>query len=488
MLGNQFVAHIDGVSGRIQTCNEHCRNVAVAAENALCRLGLGKTAYLSGLLHDMGKYSNEFQEYIRKGDPSLRGTVVHSSAGASFVLRRFHSAERVNTFEQAISDMTAEIIAFAIGAHHGLFDATRPNDQTSGFETKITRQPETDRRAEEAFLSDFSGSFNPDILFREAENEIRSVDSCIKNLLVNKGSKAKEYRFYISMLQRLVCSALIDADRTDTAGFYGSNNPSCNPDWNDSVRRIESRVSTFPVFREIDAARKAFSDACSDAAGRKPGIYRLNLPTGGGKTLSSLRFAALQASHMGASRIVYVSPLLSIIEQNEAVFRDVLGDDMVLAHHSDLVTADKGDSAGDNKDDYSAADILRQNWNAPVIVTTLVRVLYLVRFGLYEVKGSVSVQSAQLTGFSDSDAEMLKHCLRTLFVNDESAARPAGSLEVVRVFWWEHNGNGQASPATVHRSVHVRLKDGIDRPVSADSYEISRDEIPGLTCEEMTGL
>lgn len=113
---------------------------------------------------------------------------------------------------------------------------------------------------------------------------------------------------------------------------------------------------------------------------------------------------------------------------------------------------------------------------------------HLVRFGLYEVKGSVSVQSAQLTGFSYSDAKMLKHCLQTLFVNDESAARPAGSLEVVRVFWWEHNGNGQVSPATVHRSVHVKLKDGVDKPVSADSYEIIRDEIPGLPCEEVAGL
>lgn len=316
----------------------------------------------------MGKYSDEFQNYIRKGDPSLKGTVVHSSAGAAFVLRRFHSDKGAKTRDQAFSDITAEIVSYAIGAHHGLFDITKPDDQTCGFDVKISRQPETDRRAEEAFLSDFADDFNSDELFREAENEIQSVFPSIQSLLITKGYKAVEYRFHISMLQRLVCSVLIDADRTDTARFYGTDNASCNPDWNNAVHRIESRVSAFPVSRKIDNARKAFSDACADAAGRKPGIYRLNLPTGGGKTLSSLRFAAQQAAHMGASRIVYVSPLLSIIEQNEVVFRNVLGDDIVLAHHTDLVTADRND-------DFSA-DILRQNWNAPVIVTTLVRVLY----------------------------------------------------------------------------------------------------------------
>lgn len=376
-MTERYLAHIDRDSGRIQTCREHLLAVAEMTRRNLRPFGLGNTGFLAGILHDAGKYSDEFQEYIRKDDPTLRGTVVHSSAGASFVLRRFHSAEGARTRDEAMSDMTAEIIAYAIGAHHGLFDITRPDDHTCGFDAKIARQPEIDRRAEEAFLSDFAGDFDPDFLFGEAENEIRSVFPLIQGLLVNKGYKATEYRFHISMLQRLVCSALIDADRTDAAVFYGTGSVSCNPDWNGAVSRIENRVSALPAIREIDSARKAFSDVCADAAGRKPGIYRLNLPTGGGKTLSSLRFAALQAAHMEASRIVYVSPLLSIIEQNEAVFRDVLGDGMVLAHHTDLASEDKHDDfSNDNKDDYSSADILRQNWNAPVVVTTLVRVLY----------------------------------------------------------------------------------------------------------------
>lgn len=114
---------------------------------------------------------------------------------------------------------------------------------------------------------------------------------------------------------------------------------------------------------------------------------------------------------------------------------------------------------------------------------------HFVRFGLYEVKGSINVQLAEKTGFSTEDAEVVKECLRTLFVNDASSARPDGSMEVVRLYWWEHNcKDGQYSSARVHRSVKIALKDENKLPSSIDDYEISLEPLEGLEPEVLEGL
>ncbi len=109
---------------------------------------------------------------------------------------------------------------------------------------------------------------------------------------------------------------------------------------------------------------------------------------------------------------------------------------------------------------------------------------HFVRFGLYEIKGSINVQLADKTDFSCEDAQVLKECLKTLFDNDASAARPDGSMEVVKVIWWEHNcKEGQYSSAKVHRSLNVKLKDGIEIPSSFEDYDITLNELDSLTPE-----
>ena len=112
-----------------------------------------------------------------------------------------------------------------------------------------------------------------------------------------------------------------------------------------------------------------------------------------------------------------------------------------------------------------------------------------VRFGLYKIKGAINVQLAEKTGFSQEDAAVVEECLRTLFVNDASAARPEGSMEVVKLFWWEHNcKEGQYSSAKVHRSVHVTPKNPEGIPTCVDDYEITLDELPGLVPEIIDGV
>ena len=114
---------------------------------------------------------------------------------------------------------------------------------------------------------------------------------------------------------------------------------------------------------------------------------------------------------------------------------------------------------------------------------------YFVKFGLYVVKGSINVQLAEKTGFSQEDADIVKECLRTLFVNDCSAARPEGSMEVVRLYWWQHNcKEGQYPSAKVHRSIHITQKEAVDLPTSADDYEVILDSLPGLEPEIIEGI
>lgn len=114
---------------------------------------------------------------------------------------------------------------------------------------------------------------------------------------------------------------------------------------------------------------------------------------------------------------------------------------------------------------------------------------HFVRYGLYKVKGSINVQLAEKTGFTEDDAEKIKEAIRTLFVNDSSSARPDGSMEVVKLYWFKHNcKDGQYSSAEVHRSVTATLKDGVQMPSSVDDYTINCESLEGLAPEVIDGV
>lgn len=114
---------------------------------------------------------------------------------------------------------------------------------------------------------------------------------------------------------------------------------------------------------------------------------------------------------------------------------------------------------------------------------------HFIRYGLYKIKGSINVQLAEKTGFSEEDAQIVKECLRTLFENDTSSARPEGSMEVYKLFWWEHDcTSGQYSSAKVHSSVHAALKKEVTDPTCPEDYDYRVDALPGLSCEEIDGI
>lgn len=112
-----------------------------------------------------------------------------------------------------------------------------------------------------------------------------------------------------------------------------------------------------------------------------------------------------------------------------------------------------------------------------------------VDFGFYVTYGSINTQLASKTGFSDEDAEKLLEALKTLFENDASSARPDGSMEVIRVYWWQHNcPMGQQSSAKVHRSLSVQLKQGVADPRCAEDYDIVLTQLEGLAPEIYDGV
>ena len=112
-----------------------------------------------------------------------------------------------------------------------------------------------------------------------------------------------------------------------------------------------------------------------------------------------------------------------------------------------------------------------------------------VEFGLYKIFGSINPQLAEKTGFSDDDAEKIKIALTTLFENDASSARPDGSIEVKNVFWWKHNCKaGQYSSAKVHGSLKIKLKENVEQPKCYEDYDICREELEGLACEELAEI
>lgn len=114
---------------------------------------------------------------------------------------------------------------------------------------------------------------------------------------------------------------------------------------------------------------------------------------------------------------------------------------------------------------------------------------HFVRFGVYLLKGSINVQLAEKTGFSREDANVIKECLRTLFINDASSARPDGSMEVKRVYWWEHNcKDGQYSSAKVHRSVKIEPKEDVQIPECFEDYNVIIETLPGLVPEVINGI
>lgn len=370
----EYPAHIRKVDDKkyIQTVEEHCRGVAEIAAELLRDIGLEKTAYLAGIIHDLGKFSENFKNYIEKaadGEKVQRGSVNHTFAGVRFLLEK-HSDKQLSGF----SDIVLEIIAYAVGAHHGLFDCVDDNNN-NGFTKRMQKEGIDYLNAAQEFLKICCSKQDIEDLLKQSEKECLPVFNEIEKLADNADAKIQntQITFYIGFLARLILSAIIEADRSDTSQFMNGYSEktvkNISEIWINCIKNVEQKLSTMPLDKPINKTRAQISALCAEAGNLESGIYRLNLPTGAGKTLTSLRYALHHALKHNKKRIIFTMPLLSIIEQNAGIIHDYIGnEELILEHHSNIVETDEND-------ELDKRELLIESWDVPIIITTMVQLL-----------------------------------------------------------------------------------------------------------------
>ncbi|MCA5012216.1 MULTISPECIES: CRISPR-associated helicase Cas3' [unclassified Enterococcus] len=371
-----FIAHVRKEDGEKQLLKDHLCESAALSQRYGKKMNLEKTCYLAGLLHDFGKYSEDFQEYLRNAvaDPTsaVRGSVDHSTAGGKLLFEYAHQ-NQIEPFRFIL----AELIGNAIISHHssnGLQDFYKPEEMRSVYlerviDKDITEYEQMKARFFEEVISEetFKGYIT------EAVKEIQHFQQLVKT--------ENAYFFIL----KFVYSCLLDADRTNTMLFEENRNE----------EPLESReiISTYKKILEsyineleetspstpINHLRTDMSATCKAFANRPTGIYSLSIPTGGGKTLASLRFALHHAVKYKKDRIIYVVPFTTIIEQNAQVVREILQDDQfILEHHSNVFKEEVTNQEDEGETIEQTQELMKDNWDSPIIFTTMVQFLNVI--------------------------------------------------------------------------------------------------------------
>lgn len=383
-MTSDFIAHIQkSDTTKRQAVAKHLLETAALAKAHAQKIGLPLMGELCGLLHDVGKYSDEFQHYIKSEygllDPDSedfddakgkKSGGDHSTSGSQLLWNDCQKGDRLDV-------LLRQMLSLSIASHHsGLLDCIEPKDGTDSFSKRMEKSDE------KTHLSEVKQKIDSDVLRKittllqspELRTELETQTKKVLNL-ERKIACLRDFRY--GLLTRFLFSCLIDADRTNTADFASRETAAKRlrgqyVDWNKLIEALERRISEFTVKTDVDPLRSEISNHCRDFAQREKGLYSLTVPTGGGKTLASLRFALSHAKKHGMTRIIYVVPYISIIDQNADEVRKIFHvlseeeqQDIVLEHHSNL-SPEKETLQG---------KIIAENWDAQIIYTTAVQFL-----------------------------------------------------------------------------------------------------------------
>lgn len=328
----EYIAHIDETEKkRIQTVKEHLEGTAKLSGKFAEKFGKQEWGYCCGMLHDIGKYSEDFLKRIT-GESNCR--VDHSTAGARVCVKK---GGKYSFLEYCIA-----------GHHAGLPDYGNNYDE-AGDSTLLGRRKKK--------ISDYQ--------VYQTEIEIPEITSSPIDL-----KKTQNPDFSLSTFMRMIFSCLVDADFLDTEAFMNKGKIERNPGESMEVllEKLEIYTSGWLQNQETDTVngrRTEILRHCLKMGESEKGLFRLTVPTGGGKTIASLAFALRHAVKNKMDRVIYVIPYTSIIEQNAKVFQDILGKENVLEDHSNV--------------DYKSSEELvtmqlaAENWDKPVVVTTNVQ-------------------------------------------------------------------------------------------------------------------
>ena len=376
-----YLAHIRRDDSKGQTVSEHLRRVGDLMAEFAAGIGLSATARLIGLLHDLGKCTQEFAEYLawcreHPGDSSRRGTVDHATAGGQ-LLRRYDKQGDIQYF-------LIEMAGLAIFSHHSGLQNYLGESGHSDFIHRLEKKQILEKVDFVYFYQNVITEQGLNALFEDAVKEVAAWGKRIHFITGSSKQEASKikYTFYLGMLEKILFSMLIDADRLDSAEFESGIKLEHRWDtaklWAEFSVNLEKKITGFSVplegkARNIAKLRREISDDCLKSAEKVPGIYRLSVPTGGGKTLASMRFALYHAIRWNKKRIIVVIPYTSIIDQNVKEIREIFHkDDAILEHHSNVILEDGG------REDAESMDwrrLLTERWDVPVIFTTQVQFL-----------------------------------------------------------------------------------------------------------------
>lgn len=369
-----YLAHYRENDKTCHSIKTHSEETSLFAKKFAQKIELDLIGELMGLLHDLGKYAFKYQKYIKSAvgllspghndyiDPQkVKGKIDHSTAGAQFIYMM--TKDLVKT-----DKLLSEIISLCVLSHHsGLINIL-----------DIAGDDKLSERLNKDFISthfnEIQKKVDPQTSSRITEliSSPKKYDQFIKIIRkIHEYSNEPIRSFSKGLLVRFLFSCLIDADRLSTADFENPENAKLrsigkHQNWNELIDCFE-KIS-FEIKNDIDQKRGEISKSCKERARDKKGLFYLTVPTGGGKTFSSLRFALHHAKHHELDRIIYVIPYTSIIDQNASriskLFEDI-SKEIVLEHHSNLAP---------EKDTYRNR-LLSVNWDAPIVFTTSVQFL-----------------------------------------------------------------------------------------------------------------
>ena len=378
-----YIAHIRESDGKEQTLSSHCRNVAALCSRGAEIAGLSRLAELIGLTHDMGKATDEFADYLRAAlrDDKAKSPHHHAPTGAIYAYRRWFMRENASACERAAAQIAMLCI---LGHHAGLTDCLDVKGKSTLL--KNMKDEAVPVHADEAiawFLQNIADEAELDALFESACRELSA-------LFPDLDRPSADTAVALGLISRLMLSALVDADRWDSACFEYDENPfeaASAPDWN-------ALLNTFERFRrthlsgegDINRIRADISDLCWQKAASDTGVVTLSVPTGGGKTFSSLRYALRHAALNGQRRLFYIIPYNTILDQNARDIREALADyPSILEHHSNVVIESEDErradrSAGrhsnaESEDEQDTYKRLTERWDSDIILTSLVQFL-----------------------------------------------------------------------------------------------------------------
>lgn len=322
----RYIAHKDGE--REQSIKEHLEGTAERAGEFAEKFGKKEWGYCCGMLHDIGKYSEEFQRKIQE---DTNDRVDHATAGAQVCKERggYYS-----------------ILSYCIAGHHaGLPDYGNT-----------------------AMSSSLCGRWKKRICDYHAYKDEIKIPKLDTDPIVF--SKDRNMDFALGTFIRMLYSCLVDADFLDTESFMknGDTGRNSGESMETLQNRLEKHISEWLKNTDTDTIngrRTEILKNCIKEGKQKEGIFRLTVPTGGGKTLASLAFALEHAVKNHKDRIIYVIPYTSIIEQNAQVFREILGEDNVLENQCNVDY--------ESSEEFKPMQLASENWDKPVVVTTNVQ-------------------------------------------------------------------------------------------------------------------